>query len=138
LPFSISKKNKGAVPRVPFELIKDACVGSPYALSLVFCDNKLSKKLNRVYRKKNKSTNILSFPLSNLSAGGSGEIFINLELARQEASAFGQTFSNFVGFLFIHGLMHLKGMEHGSTMEKAESKLRQKFKIHGSPNNSRH
>jgi probable rRNA maturation factor len=134
LSFSISKKNRRVVPKIPFELIKNACVGVPYALSLVFCDNKLSKSLNKKYRGKNKPTNILSFPLSKTS----GEIFIDLELARKEAPDFGQTFSNFIGFLFILGLMHLKGMEHGSTMERAESKLREKFKIHGSSNSSRH
>ena len=109
-------------------------MGKRYQLSLVFVDNDFSKNLNKIYRKKNKPTNILSFPLSK----NSGEIFINLELAQKEARAFNQTFPNFIGFLFIHGLCHLKGMEHGGTMEKAESKLRKKFKIHGSSNSSRH
>lgn len=109
-------------------------MGRHYELSLVFIDNKLSKQLNKTYRQKNKPTNILSFPLLKTS----GEIFINLELAKKEALVFDQTFQNFVGFLFIHGLCHLKGMRHGSTMEKAESKLRQTFKIHGTSNSNRH
>ena len=119
---------------IPFSKIKNACLGKHYELSLVFIDNKLSRQLNKVYRKKNKPTNILSFPLSK----DSGEIFIDLELAKKEASDFDQTFPNFIGFLFIHGLLHLKGMQHGSTMEKAESKLRKKFKIHDSSNRNRH
>ncbi len=120
--------------KIPFSKIKDACLGKSYDLSLVFIDNKTSKKLNRVYRKKNKPTNILSFPLSKTS----GEIFLDLELAQKEAPIFGQTFPNFIGFLFIHGLLHLKGMAHGSRMERAEARLRKLFKIHGSSNSNRH
>ena len=119
---------------IPFSKIKNACLGEHYELSLVFIDNKLSRKLNKTYRQKDNPTNILSFPLSKKS----GEIFIDLAQAKKEAKSFGQTFPNFIGFLFIHGLLHLKGMQHGSTMEKAESKLRKKFKIYGTTNRSRH
>ncbi len=73
----------------------------------------------------NKPTNILSFPLDKKS----GEIFITLSVAKKEAPNFDRTFSNFVAFLFIHGLMHLKGHDHSDTMERAESKLRKKFGI---------
>jgi len=115
------------------ERIKQAILGKKYELSLVFVDSKFSKNLNRIYRKKNKSTNILSFPLSKLS----GEIFIDLVQARKEYKKFDKTFPQFVIFLFIHGLLHLKGMRHGSTMEEAERKFYSKFK-HGSIHISRH
>jgi probable rRNA maturation factor len=120
--------------KIPFEKIADASLGKGYELSLVFCDSKFSKNLNKIYRGKDKPTNILSFPLSKTS----GEIFIDLELCKKEAKKFGQTYTNFVGFLFIHGLLHLKGMRHGDTMERAETRLRKLFNIHGSSNQSRH
>lgn len=113
--FSISNTTKGKVKTLPFESIKDAVLGENYELSLVFCGSKLSRKLNNIYRKKDKQTNILSFPISK----NSGEIFINLS----HLNGFS------VGHLFIHGLMHLNGFEHGDTMEQAESILRKKFKI---------
>jgi len=104
--------------------IKDAILGKRYELSLVFVDSKFSRRLNRIYREINKPTNILSFPLSKTS----GEIFIDLTQAKKEFKKFDLTFSQFITFLFIHGLLHLKGMTHGSTMEKAERKFYKKFK----------
>ncbi len=65
---------------------------------------------------------------------GSGEIFINPEKARIKAKEFGRTFDNYVKFLFIHGLFHLKGHDHednesAEKMEKAEISVRKKFGI---------
>jgi probable rRNA maturation factor len=121
----ILNKTKGKLPCLPFVELKDAVLGKKYELSLVFVGDALSKKLNRIYRGKNKPTNVLSFPLSK----NEGEIFINLKKARAEMKDFDEKFAPFVGLLFIHGMLHLKGMSHGSTMEKQEQKLRKKFKI---------
>ena len=48
---------------------------------------------------------------------------------KKEALKFDRTFPNFVAFLVIHGLMHLKGFDHSSTMESNEQKIRQEFGI---------
>ncbi len=108
-----------------FADIKNAVLGKNYDLSLVFIGNTRSRSLNRTHRGKDKPTNILSFELSNKS----GEIFINLPLSRKESDMFDRSPDNFVLFLFIHGLFHLKGLSHGDTMEKAEAKMRKKFHI---------
>jgi probable rRNA maturation factor len=121
----ISNTTKSTLPRVSFALIKNAVLGKKYSLSLVFVGNNKSKTLNKSYRSIDKPTNILSFPYD----GQSGEIFINLNKVRKEIPEFGRKFDNLVAFLFIHGLFHLKGMEHSSTMEEAEEKLRKKFDI---------
>jgi len=123
--FTITNMTKGTLPRVPFLRIKEAGLGKNYSLSLVFIGNARSRKLNKSYRDKDKPTNILSFPYDNKN----GEIFITVPVAKREAKKFDRTFDNFIAFLFIHGLMHLKGMEHGSTMDKAEEKLRKQFDI---------
>lgn len=123
--FYITNKTKSTLPRVPFAKIKEEAMGKNYSLSLVFIGKKKSADLNYSYRKKNNPTNILSFPLNKKT----GEIFITPELTRKEAKNFDRTHDNFIAFLFIHGLMHLKGMEHGSRMEEAEKKLRKKFNV---------
>lgn len=102
-----------------FERIKNKVLGSDYELSLVFASDTLTRRLNRTYRGIDKPTNILAFPLSKTS----GEIFIN----RSRAKPFS------IKFLFIHGLLHLKGMKHGDTMEQAEKKL-----LHDTSHRSRH
>ena len=88
-------------------------MGKKYELSLVFCGNALSRKLNRIYRGKDKTANVLSFPLSE----NSGEIFINLS-----------TLNGFsVENLFIHGCLHLKGMRHSARMLRVENQLSKKW-----------
>ena len=123
--FSITNTTKSTLPGVPFAKIKEAVVGKKYSLSLVFIGQKKSQTLNNTYRGKNKPTNCLSFTLDK----NSGEIFLNLTKAKLEAKLFDRQFDNFVAFLFIHSLMHLKGMEHGDKMERAEEKIRKVFKI---------
>ena len=94
-------------------------------ISSVFIGDKLSQKLNNQYRKKNKPTNILSFPLSK----DEGEIFINYRLAEKQAKKYERKFSDYIGFLVIHGLVHLKGLQHSSRMEEQEDKIRKRFKL---------
>ena len=123
--FSISNTTKGKLPRLPFVMMKEKVLGKNYELSLVFVSPAKAKKLNLEYRKKTYVPNILSFPLND----SSGEIFICLDVAKKEAPLYDLNFEKFVGYLFIHGLFHLNGMEHGSTMEKSEKKLRTVFDI---------
>jgi rRNA maturation RNase YbeY len=93
--------------------VKDAILGSEYELSLVICGNALSHKLNKQYRGKDKPTNVLAFPLSETS----GEIFIN----KMHLDGFSML------ELLIHGLLHLKGMEHGAKMESEEKRYLKLF-----------
>ena len=121
MSFSIFNNTHKSVPKVPFEKIKNKVLGKRYELSLVFVGNKLSRRLNRVYRDKDKSTNVLSFPITKSSpaCAGMGEIFINLS----HSKLFGPA------RLFIHGLLHLKGMRHGDRMEGTEAKFLKKFHV---------
>ena len=115
------KKN----PPIKFKLIKEFVLGKNYELSLVLIGNDLSRKLNKQHKKIDKPTNILTFPLSKTA----GEIFINLPLSKKQSLRFERKYNDFVGFLFIHGLLHLKGYEHSSKMEEEEIKVRNKFNL---------
>ena len=121
----ITNKTKGKIPNLPFSVFKDAVLGKDYNLSLVFVGSTTAKKLNKTYRDKDYATDILSFPLDKKN----GEIFINPQKAKIKAKEFNREYSNYIAFLFIHGLHHLKGMDHGSTMERAEEKIRKMFSI---------
>ena len=123
--FSITHLKKGRHPRVPFLEMKNFVLGKSYILSLVFANGLLIKKLNKIYKNKKKGTDVLSFRLGK----GEGEIFLNLEYAKKKAPIEGRNYKNFVGFLFIHSLMHLKGFTHSSRMETQEVKVRRKFGI---------
>ncbi len=118
-------KDNPPIGGLPFLSMKEAVLGKRYDLSVVFASRKMLRKLNCTYHGKDRATDILSFSLSKTR----GEIFINLGEAWKEAKKFGRDFENFVGFLFIHGLTHLKGLRHGSRMEAHEAKFRKQFGI---------
>jgi probable rRNA maturation factor len=108
-----------------FEEIKLAVLGPKYELSLVFTTPKKIQVLNKTYRNIDKPTDILSFPLSKTS----GEIFICKSEAKKEMIKFDRPLDNFILFLFLHGLVHLLGFDHGAKMEKIEKKFQKKFMI---------
>lgn len=108
-----------------FKKIKDAILGKDYDLSWAFITPKKMERLNLIYRNIEKSTDILSFPLSKTD----GEIYICESEARKESIKFDREFENFIYFLFIHGCVHLKGYDHGSTMERIEARFRKQFGV---------
>jgi rRNA maturation RNase YbeY len=123
--FSLINKTKGRLPSLPFVRMKEEILGKGYDLSLVFLDDKESRELNKESRGKEYVPNVLSFPLDR----NSGEIFINPKEAKRQSKEFGRSTENMIGFLFIHGLCHLKGMTHGSKMERTEAGFRKIFGI---------
>ncbi len=116
---SVPVETSGKLPRLPFSRLKDAILGPAYELSVASVSASVSQKLNAHYRGKNNPTNILSFPLTKKS----GELILHLPTARKEYKKFGMTYDDFLLYLVIHGMLHLKGMEHGGIMERAERKF---------------
>lgn len=116
---------KGKLPRLPFLEMKEAVLGKRYELSLVFIGEKRSRDLTLNYRHKDKVSNVLSFPIDE----NSGEIFITPKQAARQAKDFETTTNKHIGYLFIHGLLHLSGLDHGSTMDSKEKALKKKFNV---------
>lgn len=123
--FSITNTTKGKLPRLPFKHMKERILGRNYVLSLVFIGTVRSQTLNRMYRRKNAPANVLAFPLSKTS----GEIFITVRHAELEAQQFDMGKREFIGYLFIHALLHLKGQRHSSKMKTEERRIRMVFKL---------
>lgn len=123
--FEITNMTKGKLPRLPFLDIKEEILGKKYDLSLVIIGDARSQSLNKKYRGKSKPANILSFPLGS----NDGEMFINMRKVVRDARRDGLSTKKMLGFLFIHGLLHLEGMPHGSKMEAKERAFQKKFSI---------
>lgn len=119
---TLVRKN-GTIPDVPFLPIKEKILGKNYSLTIVFCSPEESRTRNKTYRDKDYPTNILSFPLSD----NEGEIYISLSTARGDAKKFDMSYQKFLHLLVIHGVLHLKGHAHGSTMEELEETYLNKF-----------
>jgi probable rRNA maturation factor len=105
-----------------FTDIKNDILGKDYSLSIAYVDKKKSRELNKKYRKKDKATNVLSFALRK----DTGELVLCEDVIKKEAkekkfvSLVGSNFPRLLVYLVIHGMLHLKGMQHSSTMDEAE------------------
>ena len=73
------------------------------------------KELNKKYRKKNKTTDVLSFLYDT-----SGEIVICLGKVRQNAKKFGFSFKEELARVLVHAVLHLLGYEHEKSKKEAE------------------
>jgi rRNA maturation RNase YbeY len=106
-----------------YNKLKEDILGSKYELSIALVSPSKSKELNSKWRGKDKPTNVLAFPLTKTS----GEILLCNSVIKKEAKNFDKTPEEFFNFLVIHGMLHLKGMDHGAIMEKAERKYDEKY-----------
>lgn len=91
-------------------------------LSVVFVHDEGMRVLNRDFRGKDRSTNVLAFPQCETYPGEPpaamlGDVVVSLPTAAQEARELGQPLEERVVFLLAHGLLHLLGYDH----EGAES-----------------
>ena len=104
-------------------------------VSLVFCGDKKMKDLNKIYRKKDKTTDVLSFSAHEELLGQKpfilpengefflGEIFISLPEARRQSLECGKSLDRVLAKLLIHGILHLAGYDH----EKNEAGAKKMF-----------
>lgn len=112
-------------PVWPYETIKNTILGKSYQLSLTFVGEARAQKLNITTRNKDYIPNVLSFPLD----GSTGEMYICPAAAKPQAKDFNLSIDGYIAYLFIHGCVHLKGHDHGATMDKLEQKYLRQFRI---------
>jgi probable rRNA maturation factor len=113
------------IPNHPYAKIAEKILSVKYDLSLAFIGERRAQALNKAHRGKDYIPNVLSFPLDTKT----GEIYICPEVAKREAKNYGMTVNGYIGYLFIHGCLHLKGYDHGATMEKAEQRYVRVFDL---------
>lgn len=104
-------------------------------VSVTLTDNKGIRELNRDFRKTDRETDVLSFPLLEDATAPSeeltalpeqklplGDIVISLEKAREQAVLYGHSFEREVAFLCVHSVLHLLGYDH-ETGEEDEKQM---------------
>ena len=94
----------------------DFCLNKKVTFTLLLSNNKNIKKLNKFFRKKNKSTDILSFPLDKKIKIKKntylGDIIISYNYLDKPKSQDLKSFKEKVTKIFIHGFLHLLGFDH--------------------------
>lgn len=105
-------------------------VGARGELSIRITSSTEMRKLNRRFRRKNKPTDVLSFPADIPKLAG--DIAISAEIAAANAEALGHSVDTELKILILHGLLHLVGYDHetdNGEMQAKESTLRQRLKL---------
>ena len=91
------------------------------SLTLMLSNNKEIKKLNKSFRNKNKSTDILSLPFSeNIKISNKtyiGDIIISYDYINKPKSQSLELFKKKLIKIFIHGFLHLLGFDHSKNMD---------------------
>jgi probable rRNA maturation factor len=86
-----------------------ALAGSPGELTIRVVGLAESRRLNRVFRGKDKPTNVLSF---HGAPGDVGDLVVCAPVVAAEALAQGKTAAQHWAHMVIHGVLHLRGFDH--------------------------
>lgn len=96
--------------------------GGPICISLLCCDNDEMSRLNAAWRGGTGPTDVLAFPAPSLPGPGLkvlGDIVISFELVLDRHGGNRPAARREVRLLFCHGLLHLLGMDHETSRDRA-------------------
>ncbi|MBI5180132.1 MAG: rRNA maturation RNase YbeY [Nitrospirae bacterium] len=99
-------------------------------LSILFANDTQMQGLNREYRNKDKTTDVLAFSMSDgqyphINPAILGDIVISLPTARRQAKEKGRGIYEEIAVLLVHGILHLIGYDHEKG-EKEELRMKRK------------
>lgn len=120
------KVDAARLRRVLSRAAEELAVGGE--LTLVLGGDRLLRRLNRDFRRKDRPTDVLSFPADGGEAG-LGDVAISVETAARNARALGLPLPRELDVLALHGLLHVLGHDHETddgTMDRLERRLRRR------------
>lgn len=136
---SISEEFKKLLNQAFNSILKYEDLEGDFEVSISFIDPLEIKDLNAQYRDKDKTTDVLSFPIfSNPNEINTvdilvpielGDIFLNVDQAKKQALEYGNTLEYEILYLLIHSFLHLLGYDHLVEEDKKEMRQREKETI---------
>ncbi|WP_019242634.1 MULTISPECIES: rRNA maturation RNase YbeY [Bacillus] len=114
------------------EEIKEEC-----EVSITFVDNEAIREINKQYRNKDAATDVISFAMEEMGEdeieviGADmprvlGDIIISVDRTKEQAEEYGHSFHRELGFLALHGFLHLLGYDHIEKEDEIKMFSRQK------------
>jgi probable rRNA maturation factor len=103
-------------------------------VSILFVGDTAMRSLNRRYRGKNTTTDVLSFSFgegnySHIQPHFLGDIVVSVPRAARQARAAGHTVAREIDILLIHGLLHLLGYDHEINDQEARRMRRREVQL---------
>ncbi|HKO61492.1 MAG TPA: rRNA maturation RNase YbeY [Pyrinomonadaceae bacterium] len=137
----VNRQRKVSVDLDRWQLFTDRALKStaaePSNVTIAFVSDRRMRELNRLWRGKTGTTDVLSFPagedeFANPDGSNLGDVVISVEQATRQAETHGLTLDEEIAQLILHGLLHLCGYDHETDdgeMNRVELKLRKKLGI---------
>lgn len=100
-------------------------------LSVTIIGDRSMRRMNREYRGKDSPTNVLSFAMGEGEFPGLnpqllGDVVISADTAFREAEEEGISLTERLGFLLLHGILHVTGYDHERSGEAEAKKMERK------------
>ena len=115
------------------EFLQQACDAARLSgeVSVLLTGDRQTRQLNRDFRRKDKPTDVLSFPAPEMQAGEvAGDLAISVETAARQAQELGHPLATELQVLLLHGVLHLAGYDHetdSGQMARKEAALRKRL-----------
>ncbi|WP_172369285.1 rRNA maturation RNase YbeY [Sporosarcina jiandibaonis] len=121
---------------------KEEGISEKAEVSVTFMSDEEIKKVNAEYRDIDQPTDVISFALEEMSEGevaiigqtgipvALGDIIISVDTAKRQAEEYGHDLNREIGFLALHGFLHLLGYDHLTKEDEVKMFGRQKEILH--------
>lgn len=126
---NVVNKSQSSVPRKFLQAWTDLVTqslrkrGFPRSLSgktltLVFLEKKSARVINKQFRGRDYATDVLSF--DSMDPESVGELILCPQVLKIQAKEHGLSYQMELGYMVLHGVLHLLGFDHEESAEKAE------------------
>lgn len=112
---------------------KELSLAPDTEMSVTIVDNQEIQEINREYRHKDQPTDVISFAIEDNPEDiflpeefameiprDLGDIFVSIDRAKEQAEEYGHSLKRELGFLVVHGFLHLNGYDHMEPEEEKE------------------
>ena len=105
-------------------------------LSVILTTPNQIQEMNNTYRKINKATNVLSFPMFEKDEIPNiiseieeplGDIVISIEKVKEQAEEYGHSFERELAYMVVHGFYHLMGYDHIELVDRTEMRAKEEI-----------
>ncbi len=105
-------------------------------LSVILTTPNQIQEMNNTYRKINKATDVLSFPMFEKDEIPNiiseieeplGDIVISIEKVKEQAEEYGHSFERELAYMVVHGFYHLMGYDHIELVDRTEMRAKEEI-----------
>ena len=105
-------------------------------LSVILTTPNQIQEMNNTYRKINKATDVLSFPMFERDEIPNiiseieeplGDIVISIEKVKEQAEEYGHSFERELAYMVVHGFYHLMGYDHIELVDRTEMRAKEEI-----------